>query len=211
MAEETKSGCCCQGENVEGGSVAEKRLGWHEYFMNVAHLISRRATCTRGHIGAVIVRENSILSTGYNGAPSGLPHCNDSNCRIYRSIHPDGTVEENCVNTIHAEINAIAQAAKHGVSIKDSDIYITASPCIHCLKVLINVGIKTIYYDKPYKIEHIDELLRLSGIRLVQVNATVGSRRSPEVFKSHYRHSFPCVNYRLPPRSRPRQSCPPSR
>jgi dCMP deaminase len=67
-------------------------------------------------------------------------------------------------------MNAIAQAAKHGVSIKDSDIYITASPCIHCLKVLINVGIKTIYYDKPYKIEHIDELLRLSGIRLVQVN-----------------------------------------
>jgi dCMP deaminase len=170
MAEETKSGCCSPGEGAGETSAPEKRLGWHEYFMSVAHLISRRATCTRGHIGAVIVRENSILSTGYNGAPSGLPHCNDSNCRIYRSIHPDGTVEENCVNTIHAEINAIAQAAKHGVSIKDSDIYITASPCIHCLKVLINVGIKTIYYDKPYKIEHIDELLRLSGIRLVQVN-----------------------------------------
>ncbi len=170
MPEETKSGCCCHEEKGVEGSVAEKRLGWQEYFMNVAHLISRRATCTRGHIGAVIVRENSILSTGYNGAPSGLPHCNDSNCMIYRSIHPDGSVEENCVNTIHAEINAIAQAAKHGVSIKDSDIYITASPCIHCLKVLINVGIKTIYYDKPYKIEHISELLRLSGISLVQVN-----------------------------------------
>ncbi|MBZ4219544.1 MAG: dCMP deaminase family protein [Chlorobium sp.] len=170
MQEETKSGCCCSGEEGKAGAVAEKRLGWHEYFMSVADLISRRATCTRGHIGAVIVRENSILSTGYNGAPSGLPHCNDSNCRIYRSIHPDGTVEENCVNAIHAEINAIAQAAKHGVSIKDSDIYITASPCIHCLKVLINVGIKTIYYAKPYKIEHIDELLRLSGIRLVQIN-----------------------------------------
>jgi dCMP deaminase len=170
MPEETKSGCCSPGEGSGETPAPEKRLGWHEYFMSVAHLISRRATCTRGHIGAVIVRENSILSTGYNGAPSGLPHCNDSNCRIYRSIHPDGTVEENCVNTIHAEINAIAQAAKHGVSIKDSDIYITASPCIHCLKVLINVGIKTIYYDKPYKIEHIDELLKLSGIRLVQVN-----------------------------------------
>ncbi len=170
MPEETKSGCCCEGESVEGRSVTERRLGWHEYFMNVAQLISRRATCTRGHVGAVIVRENSILSTGYNGAPSGLPHCNDSNCRIYRSIHPDGTVEENCVNAIHAEINAIAQAAKHGVSIRDSDIYITASPCIHCLKVLINVGIKTIYYENPYKIEHIDELLRLSGIKLVQVN-----------------------------------------
>ncbi len=170
MAEETTGGCCCGGDGGEGSPGTEKRLGWHEYFMSVAHLISRRATCTRGHIGAVIVRDHSILSTGYNGAPSGLPHCNETNCRIYRSTHPDGTVEENCVNTIHAEINAIAQAAKHGVSISDSDIYITASPCIHCLKVLINVGIKTIYYDKPYKIEHIAELLRLSGIRLVQVH-----------------------------------------
>ncbi len=170
MAEETMTGCGCSSEHKGEGAVPEKRLGWHEYFMSVAQLISRRATCTRGHIGAVIVRDHSILSTGYNGAPAGLPHCNEINCKIYRSTHPDGTVEENCVNTIHAEINAIAQAAKHGVSIKDADIYITASPCIHCLKVLINVGIKTIYYDKPYKIEHIEELLRLSGIRLVQVS-----------------------------------------
>ena len=170
MHEEDNNSCCCGGASGEGvGHGQEKRLGWHEYFMSVAHLISRRATCTRGHIGAVIVRDHNILSTGYNGAPTGLPHCNDTNCRIYRSTHPDGTVEENCVNTIHAEINAIAQAAKHGVSIKDADIYITASPCIHCLKVLINVGIRTIYYDKPYKIEHISELLRLSGVRLVNV------------------------------------------
>ena len=164
-----ESGACCSGsEKVLPG---EERLGWQEYFMSVAHLISRRAPCTRGHIGAVIVRDNNILSTGYNGAPSGLPHCNDngSSCRIYKSIHPDGTIEENCVNTIHAEINAIAQAAKHGVSIRDSDIYITASPCIHCIKVLINVGIKTIYYAKPYKIEHIAELVKLSGIQLLQV------------------------------------------
>ncbi len=169
MTEESIAGCCCSGDHCSGSAELEKRLGWHEYFMSVAQLISQRATCTRGHIGAVIVRDHSILSTGYNGAPSGLPHCNDSNCRIYRSTHPDGTVEENCVNTIHAEINAIAQAAKHGVSIQNSDIYITASPCIHCLKVLINVGINTIYYLKPYKIEHIEELLRLSGIKLVQV------------------------------------------
>ena len=169
MPEETTTGCC-KGDEGSSSPVPEKRLGWHEYFMSVAHLISRRATCTRAHIGAVVVRDHNILSTGYNGAPSGLPHCNDINCRIYRSTHPDGTVEENCVNTIHAEINAIVQAAKNGVSIRDADIYITSSPCIHCLKVLINVGIKTIYYDNPYKIEHIDELLRLSGIRLVQVN-----------------------------------------
>jgi dCMP deaminase len=171
MHEEDNNSCCCGSQEEAGGAGQEKRLGWHEYFMSVAHLISRRATCTRGHIGAVIVRDHNILSTGYNGAPSGLPHCNEINCRIYRSTHPDGTVEENCVNTIHAEINAIAQAAKHGVSIKDADIYITASPCIHCLKVLINVGIRTIYYEKPYKIENISELLRLSGIRLVQVTA----------------------------------------
>jgi dCMP deaminase len=169
MHEEDNGSCCCSPSGA-GESGQEKRLGWNEYFMSVAHLISRRATCTRGHIGAVIVRDNNILSTGYNGAPSGLPHCNEVNCKIYKSTHPDGTIEENCVNTIHAEINAIAQAAKHGVSIKDADIYITASPCIHCLKVLINVGIKTIYYDKPYKIENIAELLRLSGIRLVKVD-----------------------------------------
>ena len=170
MHEDGNQSCCCADGGAESGSGGEKRLGWHEYFMSVAHLISRRATCTRGHIGAVIVRENNIMSTGYNGAPSGLPHCNETNCRIFRSTHPDGTVEENCVNTIHAEINAIAQAAKHGVPIKDADIYITASPCIHCLKVLINVGIKTIYFDKPYKIENISELLRLSGVRLVNVS-----------------------------------------
>jgi dCMP deaminase len=169
MHDDGNNACCCGTPDEGGAAGQEKRLGWHEYFMSVAHLISRRATCTRGHIGAVIVRDHNILSTGYNGAPSGLPHCNETNCRIFRSTHPDGTVEENCVNTIHAEINAIAQAAKHGVSIKDADIYITASPCIHCLKVLINVGIRTIYYDKPYKIEHISELLRLSGVRLVNV------------------------------------------
>ncbi len=146
------------------------RIGWQEYFMRVAHLISQRATCERAHIGAVIVRDNNILATGYNGSPSGLPHCDGPTCLIYKSTHPDGTVEENCMRTIHAEINAIAQAAKHGTSIKDAEIYITASPCINCLKVLINVGIKTIYYDKPYKIETISELLRLSGVRLIQVH-----------------------------------------
>lgn len=146
-----------------------KRLSWHEYFMSVAHLISQRATCKRAHIGAVIVRENNILATGYNGAPSGLPHCTDDNCIIYTSTHPDGTIEENCMNTIHAEMNAIIQAAKHGISIKDSVIYITASPCINCLKALLNAGIKTIYYDKPYKIENISTILQQSGTELIQI------------------------------------------
>lgn len=147
----------------------QERIGWNEYFMSVAHLISRRSTCERAQIGAVIVRENNILATGYNGSPSGLPHCDGPNCLIYKSIHPDGTMEENCMRTIHAEINAIAQAAKNGTSIKGADIYVTASPCLNCLKVLINVGIKTIYYDKPYKMENIMDLVALSGVRLIQV------------------------------------------
>ncbi|MFN3387130.1 MAG: deoxycytidylate deaminase [Candidatus Thermochlorobacter sp.] len=157
-----------------------KRIGWQEYFMRVAHLISLRSTCERAHVGAVIVRDNNILATGYNGSPSGLPHCDGPNCLIYKSTHPDGTVEENCMRTIHAEMNAIIQAAKHGVAIKDAEIYITASPCINCLKALINVGIKTIYYDKPYKIENISELLRLSGVRLIQVHI-----EQPHIFPNH--------------------------
>jgi dCMP deaminase len=85
-------------------------------------------------------------------------------------MHPDGTIEENCMRTIHAEINAIAQAAKNGTAIQGADIYITASPCLNCLKVLINVGIKTIYYDKPYKMENIMEMVALAGVRLIQVH-----------------------------------------
>jgi dCMP deaminase len=173
MSENQHAGCCGlppADHSSDNTHSQKKRLGWHEYFMSVAHLISQRATCQRAHIGAVVVHDNNILATGYNGAPSGLPHCDEEHCLIYTSIHPDGTVEENCMNTIHAEINAIAQAAKHGTSIKGADIYITASPCINCLKVLINVGIKTIYYDKPYKIENISEIVRLSGIKLVQVH-----------------------------------------
>ncbi|MDX2128745.1 MAG: dCMP deaminase family protein [Chloroherpetonaceae bacterium] len=146
------------------------RIGWNDYFMSVAHLISKRATCERAQIGAVLVRDNNILATGYNGAPAGLPHCEGPKCLIYKSTHPDGSVEENCMRTIHAEINAIAQAAKNGTSIHGSDIYITASPCMNCLKVLINVGVKRIYYDKPYKIHNIEELIRLSGVKLIQVS-----------------------------------------
>jgi len=148
----------------------KERLDWHNYFINIAKMVAERSTCNRAKIGAVIVKDRSIISTGYNGAPAGLPHCTDVGCLIYTSINPDGEEEQNCFRTIHAEINAIAQAAKHGVSIDGADIYITASPCYHCLKVLINVGIKNIYYLKPYKIEKIKELLELSKVNLIQIN-----------------------------------------
>ncbi len=146
-----------------------KRMPWHTYFMRIAQLVAERSTCERAHVGAVIVRDKSILATGYNGSPAGLPHCTEAGCLVYTTTTPDGTVEQNCFRTIHAEINAIAQAAKNGTSIENAEIYVTASPCIHCLKVLINVGMKTIYYAKPYKIDTVQHLLDAAGIELVHV------------------------------------------
>jgi dCMP deaminase len=120
-------------------------------------------------VGAVIVRDRNILATGYNGSPAGLPHCLDAGCLIYESRTPDGEIEQNCYRTIHAEINAITQAAKNGAAIRDADIYVTHTPCIHCLKVLINTGIRNIYFEKEYKRHTVADLLKYSTIRMEQV------------------------------------------
>ena len=148
-----------------------ERLSWDDYFLNITRQVAERSTCTRAKVGAVIVRERSILASGYNGAPSGLPHCTEVGCLIYESRTPDGRVEENCYRTIHAEINAIAQAAKNGVSIRDADMYVTHTPCIHCLKVLINTGIRRVFYDRAYKLETVRQLLEGSDIQLLQIGS----------------------------------------
>ena len=140
------------------------RLTWNQYFLTITRQVAERSTCTRAKVGAVIVRDKNILATGYNGSPAGLPHCTDVGCLIYRSTTPSGETEENCFRTIHAEINAIAQAAKNGAVIRDADIYITHTPCIHCFKVLINTGIKRIFYEKPYKLHTIQELLGYTDV-----------------------------------------------
>ncbi len=137
--------------------------------MSIALMVAERATCVRAKIGAVIVKDKNIIATGYNGSPAGHPHCTEVGCLVYVSRNPDGEEEENCFRTIHAEINAIAQAAKHGVGIDGADIYINASPCYHCLKTLINSGISRIYYAKPYKIHRIQELLDRSPVQLIHV------------------------------------------
>lgn len=147
----------------------EERRTWDQYFMGIAQMVAERATCTRAKIGAVIVKDKNIIATGYNGSPAGHPHCTDVGCLIYVSRNPDGEEEENCFRTIHAEINAITQAAKNGVGIDDADIYITASPCYHCLKTLLNTGIKRIYYRKPYKLEKIKPLIEHSDMELIQI------------------------------------------
>lgn len=138
--------------------MAEERVNWNEYFMNIAEQVATRSTCERKHVGAVIVRDRTILSTGYNGSLRGAPHCTEV-----------GHDMENghCVRTVHAEANAVAQAAKHGVRIDDSEIYVTASPCLTCFKLLVNAGIQKIYYKEFYRDERITEYAKQAEIKLV--------------------------------------------
>jgi dCMP deaminase len=138
--------------------------------MTITAQVAERSTCPRAKVGAVIVRDKNILATGYNGAPAGLPHCTDVGCLLYSSRTPSGETEENCYRTIHAEINAIAQAAKNGASIGGADIYITHTPCIHCLKVLINTGIKRVVYEREYKLKTLAELLAHADVELTQIS-----------------------------------------
>jgi dCMP deaminase len=137
--------------------------------MTITRQVAERSTCQRAKVGAVIVRDRNILATGYNGSPAGLPHCLEAGCLIYESRTPDGEIEQNCYRTIHAEINAITQAAKNGAAIRDADIYVTHTPCIHCLKVLINTGIRNIYFEKEYKRHTVTDLLKYSAIKMEQV------------------------------------------
>ena len=146
-----------------------KRPTWDQYFMTITRQVAERSTCKRAKVGAVIVRDRNIMATGYNGSPAGLPHCIDVGCLVYESRTPDGEIETNCYRTIHAEINAITQAAKNGAPIRDADIYVTHTPCIHCMKVLINTGIRNIYFEKEYKRHTVADLLKYSKIKLLQV------------------------------------------
>ena len=128
--------------------------------MNIAKEVATRSTCDRKYIGAVIVREKTILSTGYNGSIKGLPHCDEAGHEM---------VDDHCIRTTHAEANAIVQAAKNGVEINKSDIYVTASPCYNCFKLIANAGIKTIYYGEFYRENRILEHAKEAGIELVSL------------------------------------------
>lgn len=136
------------------------RVDWHTYFMGIAHQAATRSTCTRKHVGAVIVRDRTILSTGYNGSVRGLPHCEDVGCMMEN---------DHCVATVHAEANAIIQAAKNGVSIADSELYTTASPCWGCFKLIANAGIRRIYFGEFYRDERSRNVAREIGIELVDL------------------------------------------
>jgi len=128
--------------------------------MNLAREAGTRSTCPRKHVGAVIVRERALLATGYNGSLRGLPHCTEIGCLMENG---------HCVRTVHAEANAILQAARHGVRIENADVYVTASPCWNCFKLIANAGLSRVVYGEFYRDERINEFAREAGIELVHL------------------------------------------
>lgn len=134
-----------------------------EYFMKMAHLVSERSTCLRRKVGAVIVSDKRVLTTGYNGAPKGLPHCEETGCIRQQRNVPSGERHELC-RGVHAEQNAIIQAAVFGVSVKGATIFITNYPCSVCAKLLLNAGITEVIYDGEYKDDLAIELLSQGDI-----------------------------------------------
>ena len=137
------------------------RKTWDHYFMDIAKQVATRATCDRKHVGAVIVRSRMILATGYNGSLPGQEHCDDIGHLME---------EGHCVRTNHAEANAICQAAKNGTRLEFADIYVTASPCWPCFKLIASSGLKRIIFGELYRDERIREFAKASGIELVDLS-----------------------------------------
>lgn len=138
---------------------AQKRPTWDEYFMGIAMRVAERSTCLRASVGAIIVRDKRILTTGYNGAPSGLAHCYEVGCLIE---------DDHCVRCLHAEQNAIIQAALHGVSIAGGTIYTTHQPCNTCAKMIINAGLKRVIYAGEYPDQLARDFLAQAGVELTR-------------------------------------------
>jgi len=133
------------------------RPSWDEYFMELAQVVAKRSTCKRRSVGAVLVRDKRILTTGYNGSPPGLPHCIDAECLM---------LDGHCVRAIHAEQNAIVQGALHGIDLRGATCYVTASPCVHCSKMLIATGVKRIVFLDLYTEEIGQTMARQAGVLL---------------------------------------------
>lgn len=136
------------------------RASWNRYFMNLAVQAATRSTCPRKHVGAVIVRDKSVLSTGYNGSIRGADHCTDVGCMM---------VNGHCVRTVHAEANALIQAAAHGVRLEGAEIYVTASPCFDCFKLIANAGIRRIYFGEFYRDERVLAFAEELGIEMIHL------------------------------------------
>jgi dCMP deaminase len=144
------------------------RPSWDAYFMSMAGLAATRSTCLRRHVGAVIVKERMVLSTGYNDTPRGLPNCGDGGCERCASDAPSGTGHDTCL-CLHAEQNSIIQAAYHGVSINGGAIYVTHQPCLTCAKMILNAGITRVVFAGDYPDPLARRLLEDGGVALVRM------------------------------------------
>ncbi len=141
------------------------RPTWDEYFISIAKLVSTRSTCLRRRVGAVLVKDKKMLTTGYNGAPSNIEHCEKTGCVREKLKVPSGERHELC-RGLHAEQNALLQAALHGVSVKDAILYSTTHPCIICAKMIINAGIKEVVIAGEYPDKMSRDLLKEAGIKM---------------------------------------------
>jgi len=148
--------------------LTHNRPTWDEYFLEVANLVAKRATCLRRRVGAVIVKDKRILATGYNGAPSGLKHCVDIGCLRQKLNIPSGERHELC-RALHAEQNALIQASLYGVSTQGSTLYATNQPCVICAKMLINAGIKDIVIAQGYPDKMAMEFLKSAKIKVRRI------------------------------------------
>lgn len=144
------------------------RPSWDKYFMQIVDVVKTRSTCLRRQVGAILVVDKHIISTGYNGPPTGLAHCEETGCLRDQLGIPSGERPELC-RGVHAEQNAIIQAALHGVSTKGATLYVNASPCVMCAKMLINAGVKRIVYEEEYPDELALRLLKEANVDLVKI------------------------------------------
>lgn len=144
-----------------------KRPSWDEYFMEIANTVAKRATCDRGRSGCVIARDRQLLVSGYVGSPKGLPHCDEVGHQMKKTIHEDGNITQHCVRTVHAEQNAICQAAKLGISLQGATLYCRMTPCRTCAMLIINCGIVRVICEKKYHAgAESEEMFKLAGVTL---------------------------------------------
>ncbi|MGD2114777.1 MAG: cytidine/deoxycytidylate deaminase family protein [Acidobacteriota bacterium] len=157
-------------------SRSEPRPGWDDYFLDLVDHVAARATCDRGRSGCVVVRDKRIICTGYVGSPSGLPHCDEEGHWLKRMIDEDGTERQHCVRTVHAEQNAICQAARYGLSLDGTTLYCTMEPCRVCAMLIVSVGVARVVAKRRYHAgQDSRDIFARAGVRLDVIEDAVQS------------------------------------
>ena len=166
--------CAGKGYTIRMNTEGHKRPSWDEYFLQMVDLVGARGTCDRGRSGSVIALDKRILSTGYVGSPIGLPHCDDVGHEMHTVTLEDGTTSRHCIRTAHAELNAIANAARVGIAVGGATIYSKMAPCYTCAKTIINAGIVRVVSAKDYHASsRSKEIFKEAGVELVIINSDI--------------------------------------